>query len=330
MARKPVQRTLQLKAIQFSKPVEGLGLYQVMKKLNDLCPAIGNRLWEDNIKLEDGSLVPRQCYFYNNLQFLDDKSCFFEVWSYEPGSMPPTLVPNPLLPNAQIDLSQWNTEDGARPELIHISRVLVYGKAAIVESTRGTGGVEQIRRYLNKITKDYNFSQFRFYLSDAISSNLAGEIRRGGGATGFSLAVSAPSETSKNPLMGMLSSIKKHIPATGSLTVDWKSKSALPTDAVVRAYSDAKDDEEVDSIIIHLKNGSTIRRLSKYKVKQSVEVTDIGGKNPHNDELAQRMIQYLEELLSPDAEGGRVLNDDGALAANEIFTPNSRRNSQRS
>ncbi|MBN7869936.1 hypothetical protein J0M44_26195 [Pseudomonas aeruginosa] len=332
MARKPLSRTLQLKPVQFSKERTGQenSLVRLMHQLSDMCPTVGQRMWTRSLTLEDGTVVPQYCYFFNNYQRLDELTCIFEVWSFEPGVMPVSMVPDPLQANAVIDLSQWDEDGSDGRELIHISHVLVYGKAAIVECTRGTGGVNAIQSYLNKLVRDLGLStNNRFYFTDAVSSSLQGEIRRGGGATGFTLGLSSAVANTTNPLLGMLSSAKNYMPNSGLVTVGWKSKTQLSTDAVVAAYNDAQNQSEIDSVIIHLKDGSSIRSLSKFKIKSNIEVEDIGGKNPNRDELFRKMLVYLEELLEPADQHGRVLDQTGALADNEIFIPNSRRNKER-
>lgn len=331
MAQKSVSRTLQLKPVQFSKEIPGQenSLFELMENLSQMCPTVGSRMWTKTIRLDNGSFLPQYSYFFNNYQRLDVSTCVFEVWSFEPGAMPPTLVPDPSQPNAVLDLSQWGEEREGR-ELIHISHVLVYGKAAIIECTRGTGGVSAIQRYLNKIVRDLGLSSDnRFYFTDAVSSSLHGEIQRGGGATGFTLGVSSVVPKSESLLFGMLNSAKSYMPSSGLITIDWKSKTSLATDAVIAAYEEAQQQDEVDSVIIHLKDGSSIRGLSKFKIKRNIEVEDIGGKNPSRDGLIRSMLTYLEDLVTPDSSGKRVIDESGALADNEIFIPNSRRDKKR-
>lgn len=331
MAKKPIRRTLQLKPIQFSKDEKGdKRLLDVMLKLNSMCPKVGNRLWAKNVVLDDGTLIPQTCFFFNNFNQLDERSCIFEVWSYEPGSMPVTLIPDLDLTNAEIDEKQWEETERDGRELIHISHVLVYGKCAIIECTRGTGGVNSIQQYLNALMKALAIPRTsRFYFTDAVSGSLQREIKRGGGAVGFTLGISAPKTQSKSPLLGMLSTVKSYMPSSALLTIDWKSKETLSSGKVIDAYNEALGENEIDSVIIHLKDGSSIRRMSKFKIKKNVDVADIGGKNPSHVELSTKMLDYLEELTTAD-ELERVLDENGALVDNEIFIPNSRRTSKRS
>lgn len=127
----------------------------------------------------------------------------------------------------------------------------------------------------------------------------------------------------------MLSSVKSYMPSSALVTIDWKSKETLSSATVIDAYNAALDENEIDSVIIHLKDGSSIRRMSKFKIKKNIEVADIGGKNPSHVELSTKMLDYLEELTTAD-ELDRVLDENGALVDNEIFIPNSRRASKRS
>ncbi|EIU4985881.1 TPA: hypothetical protein ACQGUY_006331 [Pseudomonas aeruginosa] len=337
--KKALQRTLQLKPVQFSKPVDGISLYNLMVSLNDRCPIIRNRLHVKSLTLQDGTVIPQICYFYNNFEILDDTTCKFEVWSYEPGVMPHLLEPNPDLPNAVIpeELQQEaegnaEVQDGEKDnrELIHISHVLVFGKSAIIECTRGTGGVHHIQSYLNRIMRDLNIPRpSNFYFTDAVSGSLKAEIDRAGGAIGFTLGMSTAVANAENPLVGMLSSAKQHMANSSMVTVGWSSKTKLDTNAVVQTYEQAQQQDEIESVIIHLKDKSTINSLSKFKIKRDVEVADIGGKNPSRPELWRKMLEYLEYLTTPDDDGNRILDETGALAGNETFIPLSRRNNKR-
>jgi len=346
---KPLSRTLQLKPIQFSpqKPGQELNLVGLMDILHERLPTVGERTWTIGLTLEDTSFIPQLCYFFNNYQKLDSDTCLFEVWSYEPGLIPLTLTPDPSSLNAVIDTEaqaehEGNTEsdeeegsaskvgEKKRPEFIEISHVLVFGGSAIIESTRHTGGVNYIQRYLNKKAKELELGRrSTFYFTDAVSAGLQAEIDAGGGAVGFTLGMSRAATDSENELLGVLSQVRSYMPSSGMLTVDWRSKDRLPTAKVVAAYAEAKDLDEIENVIIHLESGSTIRNLSKYKIKRTIEVADAGGKNPDRDELCRKMVLYLEELTALDPNGTRVLDDNGVLVNNEIFIPDSRRVKER-
>lgn len=332
---KPLSRTLQLKPIKFSpqKPGEELNLVGLMDQLHANLPTVGLRTWTIGITLGDSTFIPQLCYFFNNYKKLDENTCLFEVWSYEPGLIPLTLTPDPSSLNAIIDgeaVVEEEVEAKKRSEFIEISHVLVFGSAAIIESTRNTGGVNYIQRYLNKKAKEINLGRrSTFFFTDAISGGLQQEIDAGGGAVGFTVGMSRAAADSENELLGVLSQVRSYMPSSGMLTVDWRSKDKLPTAKVIEAYSEAQDLEEIENVIIHLDSGSSIRNVSQYKIKRTVHVADAGGKNPDRAELCRKMVLYLEELTTADAKGERVLDDNGELVNNEIFIPGSRRVKER-
>lgn len=331
--RKPITRTLQLKPIQFSELKGGneTTLSILMETLAEALPTVGQRTDTIGVTLADNSVIPQQCTFFNNFQKLDEDTCIFEIWTYEPGTIPQTLTPDPNLTNAVVDtVLVEEGEDGKTKEFIHISHVLVFGHSAIIESTRSTGGVHNIQRYLNRIARSIGLGRRgNFYFTDAVSSKLAKEIDRAGGANGFTVGVTSVDPNSKSALLGMLSSVRSYMPSSGLLTVDWKSKDKLSTEKVIAAYDEAQQQEEVETVIIHLNDGSSIRGLAKFKIKKVVHVEDIGGKNPNRGELMHKMVLYLEELCTPGNDGKRILDESGALADNEIFIPNSRRSKKR-
>lgn len=331
--RKPISRTLQLKPIKFSELKDGnnMKLSELMSLLASSLPTVGDRTDTTGVKLPDGTVQAQLCTFFNNYKALDEQTCIFEIWSYEPGVIPETLTPDPLQANATVDVvqSEDDSEENKR-EFIHIAHVLVFGHAAIVESTRNTGGVHNIQRYLNKMARHIGLGRRgNFYFTDAVTNKLSKEIDRAGGAVGFTVGVTSVDSNNKSELIGVLSNVRGYMPSSGLLTVDWRSKDRLPTSKVIEAYDEAQQQEEVESVIIHLSDGSSIRGLSKFKIKKVIHVSDIGGKNPNRGELAEKMVRYLDELCTPGSDGKRILDDSGALADNEIFIPDSRRSKKR-
>lgn len=331
--RKPISRTLQLKPIKFSDLKDGndMTLLALMEILSAALPTVGDRMETTGLTLTDGSVLPQLCTFFNNYKKLDEDTCTFEIWSYEPGAVPETLTPDPSMPNAVVDPAITASDTGEEnKEFIHIAHVLAFGHSAIIESTRSTGGVQNIQRYLNKIARKNGLGRRgNFYFTDAVTNELSKEIDRAGGAIGFTVGVTSVESNNQSALLGILSSVRGYMPSSGLLTVDWRSKDRLPTAKVIEAYDEAQKQEEVESVIIHLNDGSSIRGLSKFKIKKVVHVNDIGGKNPDRAELVRKMVIYLEELCTPGADGKRILDDSGVLADNEVFIPNSRRSKKR-
>lgn len=311
-------------------------LRKLMENFASAFPTVGSRTDTTGLTLATGETIPQLCTFFNNYKALDDDTCIFEIWSYEPGTIPQTLTPDPSLANAVTD-SIINSEDagddepeGKKKEFIHIAHVLAFGHSAIIESTRSTGGVHNIQRYLNKMSRTSSIGRTgNFFFTDAITKELTKEIDRAGGAVGFTVGVTSVNDNNQSALLGALSSVRGYMPSSGLLTVDWRSKDKLPTQKVIEAYDEAQKQEEIESVIIHLGDGSSIRGLSKFKIKKIVHIDDVGGKNPDRAELLSKMVLYLEELCTPGADGKRILDDSGALADNEIFIPDSRRSKKR-
>uniref|UniRef100_A0A7C2BA61 Uncharacterized protein n=1 Tax=Pseudomonas graminis TaxID=158627 RepID=A0A7C2BA61_9PSED len=331
-SRKPISRTLQLKPIKFSELKAGNTntLPALMENYADVFKTVGARTDTTGLKLADGTIVPQLCTFFNNYKKLDDDTCIFEIWSYEPGMIPQTLTPDPSLPDAVVDVALGGEDGSDNKEFIHIAHVLAFGQSAIVESTRSTGGVHNIQRYLNKLGRMAMLGRkASFFFTDAITTELSKEIDRAGGATGFTVGVTSVDPNNKSALLGALSSVRSYMPSSGILTVDWRSRDKLPTSKVIEAYDEAQQQSEVESVIIHLQDGSSIRGLSKFKIKKTVQVEDVGGKNPNLEELRRKMVLYLEELCTPGVDGKRILDESGALADNEIFIPDSRRSKKR-
>ncbi|WP_367598035.1 hypothetical protein [Pseudomonas fulva] len=332
--KKTISRTLQLKPVKFSelKDDNDRTLSWLMAKLADRYKTVGERTDETGITTTEG-VIPDLCTFFNNYKKLSEDSCIFEIWSYEPGLIPQMLTPDPNLPNAVVDsIVVPANDEGGEPkrEFINIAHVLVFGHAAIVESTRSTGGVNNIQRYLNRMARKSGMGRRgNFYFTDAVTKDLSKEIERAGGAVGFTIGVTSVDPNSDSALLGALSSVRGYIPSSGILTVGWTSKDKLPKDKVMKAYKDAQEQDEIESAIIHLGDGSSIRGMSKFKIKKLVHVDDVGGKNPDRNELKRKMVFYLDELRKPGSDGKRILDDSGVLADNEIFIPNTRRSKKR-
>lgn len=335
-AKKPISRTLQLKPVKFSelKEASNMTLTKLMSFFAEHYPTVGSRTDTTGLKLATGEVIPQLCTFFNNFNMLGEDTCIFEIWSYEPGTIPQTLTPNPNLPNAVTDniaqVSGQGEEGDVKKEFIHIAHVLAFGHSAIIESTRSTGGVHNIQRYLNKMARQAGLGRRgNFFFTDAVTKKLTQEINRAGGAVGFTVGVTSVNTDNKSELLGVLSNVRGYMPSSGMLTVDWRSKDKLPTQKVIDAYEEAQKQDEIESVIIHLSDGSSIRGLSKFKIKKVVEVDDVGGNNPDREELLRKMVLYLDELCTPGDDGKRILDESGALADNDIFIPDSRRSKKR-
>lgn len=335
-AKKGISRTLQLKPIKFSELKDGndMTLTQLMAIFAETYPTVGSRTDVTGITLTTGETIPQLCTFFNNYQAFDEKTCIFEIWSYEPGLIPQTLTPDPSMKNAVTDSVVSDNDDdesgGKKKEFINIAHVLAFGQSAIIESTRSTGGVNTIQRYLNRMARKTGMGRRgNFFFTDAVTSKLTDEIDRAGGAVGFTVGVTSVNDKTESALLGVLSNVRGYMPSSGLLTVDWRSKDKLPTQKVIAAYEEAQNQDEIESVIIHLGDGSSIRGLSKFKIKKTVEVADIGGNNPDRGELLRKMVLYLEELCTLGADNKRILDESGALADNDIFIPDSRRSKKR-
>lgn len=313
--QKSLNRTLALKPIIFAKEIDRK-LAELLIEADKACDTVGERMMHDYIIGPDGP-IPDYSYFYNNFDIYENGAVFFEVWSYIPGRMPAGFTPDLKAKNAMYDVAQLVDGNGNAKELIHISHVLIYKNAAIIEATKGTGGSYLIEKYLNKLIRERCAKRPpHVAFTTAISSDLLGEIQQGGGAVSISLGLTHAKPDKDNKVVGLLSDAHSVFSRTELVTLSWTagSNSTLSADEVVSEARTAKDDE-LDKIFIKLKHGS-IKGLSKYKITNPIVVRDAGGRNPDHKEVKETMIDYLGRLLQPDAKGKRVLDDEGNLINN--------------
>lgn len=315
MKRRPISRTLELKPIEFAKKIEK-SLSDLILEIDKTCDTVGKRMIHDTFAIED-TTITEQVYFYNNLEEYENGAVYLELWSYSPGRMPAGFIPNINDKNAKYDIAQIKDDNGNPKEIIHISHILTYKGAAIIEAAKGTGGAYLIQKYLNKITRENcKPKPPSMALTTAISSDLRNEINQGGGAVSVSLGLSEASEGTDNKVSGMLSSALSVFNKTKLVTLNWRANDneTLDPEEVVAEALAAKDDH-LDKIHIKLKHGS-IKGLSKFRITSSISVSDIGGKNPDHTEIKNAMINYLKRLMTKDKHGKSTLDHEGRLNKN--------------
>lgn len=317
--RKPLQRTLHLKPIIFAREVDH-SLADLLSEANGKCANIGLRMKRDQyVDDADENAEPQTTLvtFYNNFVAYENGAVFFEIWSFAPGHMPANFKPDPNAANATYEITKLADADGNLKEIINISHVLVYKGCSIIEAPRGSGGTYLVEKYINWLIRNNCHPRPpRVAFTTATSSDLEKEIEAGGGVLQVSLGLTSAMAGSQNPVAGLLSNAHTVFSKPGLVTLNWRAegKSTLDTKEVANEARTAHD-ENFDQIFIKLKHGS-INGLSKYKISSTISVKDIGGKNPDHDQVRQAMIDYLGNLLTPDAEGNRVLDDNGILVKN--------------
>lgn len=133
-AKKGISRTLQLKPIKFSELKDGntMTLTKLMAIFAGAYPTVGSRTDTTGITLATGETIPQLCTFFNNYQALDDNTCIFEIWSYEPGTIPQTLTPDPNMANAVTDNIISDSDEEEHDESEPKKRIYTYCTRACI------------------------------------------------------------------------------------------------------------------------------------------------------------------------------------------------------
>lgn len=314
MKRKPLRRTLGLKPIVFAKEGD-FDLATLFTEAEAACGTVGDRLMHDEFIGDEGPEVI-QSYFFNNFLVYENGAVYFELWSYVPGQIPAGFTPNLGAKNAEYIVEKIVDQDGNPREIINISHVLIYKSVAIVEATKGSGGTYLIEKYVNKLLRSRCARKPpHVAFSTAISNDLYKEIEQGGGAVSVSLGLCSAVDQSPNKVAGLLSNAHGVFSKTEMVALSWTAENnqVLDPEEVVTEARTARQ-EEFDKIFIKLKRGS-INGLSKYKITEPIEVRDLGGKNADHVQVRDAMADYLIRLMTPDANGKRVLDEKGNMVA---------------
>lgn len=314
MKRKLLGRTLALRPVEFAKEYDK-NLAELLVEADQACGAVGDRIMHDTAIGDQGPEVI-QSYFYNNFKVYENGAVYFELWSFVPGRMPAGFTPDLNAANAEYDVAQVVDQNGNPREIINISHALVYKNCSVIEATKGTGGTYLIEKYVNKLLRARCAKRPpHIAFNTAISSDLSKEIEQGGGAVSVSLGIAAAQDQPENKIAGLLSGAHGIFSKTSMVSLSWTAKShaTLDTEEVVTEARVAKQDD-FDKIYIKLKHGS-IKGLSKYKITEPIAVRDVGGKNPDHVEIRDAMADYFVRLITPDANGHRVLDEEGNLVA---------------
>jgi len=146
-----------------------------------------------------------------------------------------------------------------------------------------------------------------------INNDLAEMIRKSGGVSELSMALAHSYESNASRFSNPLNPTRKMFANTGTVRVNWEASAnqVLGETEVLAAYEDASDEEGPERIFIKFADGSSLNGFDKLKIKTVVEVDDIGGRNPNRNQMRSALTTYLADLMTPDFEGKRVIDQNG-------------------
>lgn len=308
-----IERTIQLKAVHFStgrrKNFQPPDIHDVL-----------SQAWSDAATASDllfpGALAEnahkRQCFM--NAGVNRQRGFSFQFCSYLPDEIPPSMGLN--LGTKEVDIAPVPIQDGRgqRRQVVHVAHVLAYGGILIVEVAKGSGGLGMLQRYLGHLVRKQLGDNHPIpHLFDAVTSNLASAIRRGGGVVEVDLALVQPNLRDGSLYADTLTNLQGRIPGTDKVTVSWKSNSQLRRREVENIFEEAEMNDALDRIKIVLQSGEQIG-LKKHRIRKPISVQATQGRHPISAEVVRAMRQYLVELMNVQADGTTVLTENGRLA----------------
>lgn len=255
----------------------------------------------------------------------DQKGVYFDVGSYTNGHAPDQMALNFQSSEPDITTDRVRDARGNVREIVTICRCVALGETVIVENVRGSGGVMAVQRLLGKLLQTHcrHGAQDRRYpnieLIDVMSGDLRDELRKAGGAEKVSLRMIEGAEPPPDAWLHPLSAGRDRFGNTAVFAATWEAADSevLDTEDVIAAVAEREEvDSDLDSVVIHLKDGNTITNLGKYKSKYEVTLRVNDGELPQYSMVISGLWTYLDQLRRPN-QNWRLLDDDGYFTTNQ-------------
>jgi len=308
-----IKRTINLKAVYFNSG----------KRKNFKAPIIQDvleKFWTNSSSVAD-TLQPRggddnvrRCFINKGKSY--EQGFGFQFCSYLPGEFPPSSSLDLSKKAVDVDAIPIVDEEGNHRQIISVVHVLAFGHALIVESVKGSGGIDVLERYLTRIVKQIldTPNHPAVHLVDPAPKGLHQLISHGGGVVGVDLLLAESNVIKGSKYASSLTTLRDQLPGTDKLFVKWQSSTILNVQEVEQAFSEAEQNDALDRVSVYLRNGDTVS-LSKHRIRARPDVQSVNGKNPASNELMKEMRNFIIELKSPDEDDGlTILTEDGRLA----------------
>ncbi|CAN7306894.1 hypothetical protein LJR168_001608 [Pseudoxanthomonas sp. LjRoot168] len=249
-----------------------------------------------------------------------DRGVIIEVCTYLHGVFPETgKVP---LGKSEIDLDAVQlaaakkgiAKKAASDEALYRFRVLLFGKAVIVEKAGNTSAVQVLPHLLKTIIRNVLKDPKHPvpHLVNVGSERLDSIIASKGGVDKVVASILVPKVKSTNKFAKLLSGVRKGIRGADKVQISWSSDDSNLNEKDVDAIFDEFEDEEaIDNVKIVFPGGTSVTDLSQYREQERYTIgADMFGR-PYANEVHEALVHYSIALRNPKKKG--PLNVDGDL-----------------
>lgn len=321
-----INKTLYAKRVRFKsgrlknftpEPIEDL-----LRNILQVAPSWARRHWP--LPPQAPAAIPpwTVCSFVSRITDREDgdqKGVYFEVGTYVNGHAPDQMALDFQASEPDITTDRVRDAGGNEREIVTICRCVALGETIIVENVRGSGGVLAVQRLLSKLLQVYcvfgpNSQRYpSIELIDVMSGDLRDAIRQGGGAEKISLRLVEGAEPAPDAWLRPLKAGRDRFRNTAVFAATWEAADceALNTDDVVAAAAEREAlESDLDSVVIHLKDGNRITNLGKYKSRYEVSMKVNDGELPQYNIVVAGLWSYLDQLRRAK-DSWRLLDDHG-------------------
>lgn len=307
-----VQRTLVVKTIKYKtgqrKDFQQPQIDDQLRQILAAKRAVGDLVLPALPKPPDPEDTRRRWFI--NKEVVTTRGILFQCCSFIPGDVPPSVDLDFSGAEVAVDHQPLTGDDGKQRQVVYVAHVLAYGEILVIDSPKGTGGIQGLETYLTNLwrqhTADPGFP--RMHLEDSATKQLRQAIAAGGGATAVELSMREPQKAGDRRFAKTMSSAQRSIGGTERVVIRWESASTLGEDAIQEAYDEADSTDAIDGITIELKNGDRIR-AGNYKLRQPLAITTGPGGAVSADQIYTELRRYLSRLISSE-----TVTEDGKLA----------------
>ncbi len=275
---------------------------------------IGERHWPPVADLEEGM----SCLYVNSVKrrrrspnISDGR--IVEVVSYIYGNRPEQITPNFREVSSTIDTPALTDANGNRREIVHSYRIGVIGHSLVVESVKGAGGSAGLAVALTQLFRQWAEPELpTIQLVDVMSQNLRRQIDAGGGVDRIVARLIHESADQSKVGSYLMSQLKENVRGAGVLVASIESVNGpLNADDAIRFWEECQDDNALDSVTLHLKDGQKVDRIGRFRERRRFDIQVTRASRVAVNEIEEAIWNYLDELRNPDESGWRIIDDDG-------------------
>lgn len=239
----------------------------------------------------------------------------FHAYSYVAGHTPDQVVFDDVV--EQVSADPIVTENGTHKEIVERFAAIVIGEVLIIESAQVTGsGMLAIRAVRDIIKRHTGVRPPALALEDAPTLGFRQMARIHGGVESVTARLNRGFVAEPNTFGSAMETIVTrdagfHRSVKVSTTIEALENDELDVERVERILEESESGTGLSGITVRFRDGTTLGDLATYREKLPISVQSVRPGVPVVSEIETQLVQYLNELATPNEEHYQLINDVG-------------------